>query len=102
MPSSSTNLKSVENGSILISKNPRSEQSTLLSWQRAAKNKPKTLKNTSPACLVLEELLLKIVTATRTYARFQEFSIFTHDLERPKCNSGGNRSFLAEGYLNTV
>ena len=75
---------------------------TLLSWQRAAKNKPKTVKSISPACLVLEELLLKIVTATRTYARFQEFSIFTHDLERPKCNFGGNRSFLPESYPNTA
>ena len=59
---------------------------TLLSWQRAAKNKPKTVKNTSPACLVLEELLLKNLTTARTNAWFHNFSIFAPDLERPKCN----------------
>ena len=74
----------------------------LLSYQRDAQNKPKNVKNTFPTCLVLEELLADFVTAARTNAWFHEFAMFAPDLERPKCNSGGNRSFLPESYPDTT
>ena len=76
-------------------------EKTVLSWQRAAQNEPKTVKNMFSTCLVLEEFVLKNLTTARTKACIQEFSMFAPDLERPKCNFGQNRSFLAESYLSS-
>ena len=74
----------------------------VLSYQRAAQNKPKNVKNTYPTCLALEELLPNFLTTARTNAWFQEFTMFAPDLERPKCNSGGNHPFLPESYPSTA
>ena len=77
-------------------------EKTVPSWPRAAQNKPKNVKNIFSNCLALEELLLKNLATARTNAWFHEFSIFAPDLERPKCNFGGNRRFLAESYPGTA
>ena len=72
------------------------------SWQRAAQNDRKHVKNIFSTCLDLEEFVLKNLATARTKACIQEFPMFARDLERPKCNFGGNRPFLAENYPSSA